>query len=91
MQSKIQKIPKAQLQKSLALAGKSCYLMKLLIFVFVTALSSTVAFAQNLSDQHKEEWGKEKGSSMYLLQLFPGSPAKIGSKIAGLPKPDNCL
>lgn len=35
--------------------------------------------------------GKEKGSSLYLLSLFPGSPAKIGSKIAGLPKPDNCL
>jgi len=35
--------------------------------------------------------GKEKGSSLHLLSLFPGSPAKIGSKIAGLPKPDNCL
>jgi tRNA 2-thiouridine synthesizing protein E len=35
--------------------------------------------------------GPEKGKSLYLLSLFPGSPAKIGSKIAGLPKPDNCL
>jgi len=35
--------------------------------------------------------GKEKGKSLYLMSLFPGSPAKIGSKIAGLPKPDNCL
>ena len=35
--------------------------------------------------------GPEKGKSIYLLSLFPGSPAKIGSKIAGLPKPDNCL
>ena len=35
--------------------------------------------------------GKDKGKSIYLLSLFPGSPAKIGSKIAGLPKPDNCL
>ncbi len=35
--------------------------------------------------------GKEKGKSVYLMSLFPGSPAKIGSKIAGLPKPDNCL
>ncbi len=35
--------------------------------------------------------GTEKGRSIYLLQLFPGSPAKISSKIAGLPKPDNCL
>ena len=35
--------------------------------------------------------GDKKGTSIYLLGLFPGSPAKIGSKIAGLPKPDNCL
>lgn len=35
--------------------------------------------------------GPDKGKSSYLLSLFPGSPAKIGSKIAGLPKPDNCL
>jgi tRNA 2-thiouridine synthesizing protein E len=35
--------------------------------------------------------GKEKANSIYLLQLFPGSPAKLAAKIAGLPKPDNCL
>jgi len=35
--------------------------------------------------------GPDKGRSIYLLSLFPGSPAKLGSKIAGLPKPDNCL
>ena len=35
--------------------------------------------------------GADKGKSIYLMLLFPGSPAKIGSKIAGLPKPDNCL
>ena len=35
--------------------------------------------------------GIDKGNSIYLLGLFPGSPAKIGSKIAGLPKPENCL
>ena len=35
--------------------------------------------------------GSDKGRSIYLMSLFPGSPAKIGSKIAGLPKPDNCL
>jgi tRNA 2-thiouridine synthesizing protein E len=33
----------------------------------------------------------EKGRSIYLLQLFPGSPAKRLAKIAGLPKPENCL
>jgi tRNA 2-thiouridine synthesizing protein E len=35
--------------------------------------------------------GKEKAKSIYLMKLFPGSPAKIAAKIAGLPKPDNCL
>ena len=32
-----------------------------------------------------------KGRSIYLMQLFPGSPAKLISKIGGLPKPKNCL
>lgn len=35
--------------------------------------------------------GADKGRSIYLLQLFPDSPAKLASKIAGLPKPANCL
>ena len=35
--------------------------------------------------------GTEKGNSIYLLTLFPQSPAKLAAKIAGLPKPENCL
>lgn len=35
--------------------------------------------------------GAEKGKSIYLLQLFPPSPARIASKVAGLPRPTNCL
>lgn len=35
--------------------------------------------------------GSDKGNSIYLLQLFPGSPAKVASKIAGLPRPEHCL
>ncbi len=38
-----------------------------------------------------QELGVDKGRSIYLMSLFPGSPAKLLSKIAGLPKPDNCL
>ena len=34
---------------------------------------------------------KEQATSIYLLKLFPGSPAKLAAKIAGLPKPPNCL
>lgn len=38
-----------------------------------------------------QQLGADKGKSLYLLSLFPGSPARLVSKIAGLPKPDNCL
>jgi tRNA 2-thiouridine synthesizing protein E len=38
-----------------------------------------------------KELGENKGKSIYLMQLFPPSPAKIAAKIAGLPKPANCL
>ncbi|MWJ28155.1 TusE/DsrC/DsvC family sulfur relay protein [Halomonas sp. ZH2S] len=37
------------------------------------------------------ELGEEKGRSIYLMQLFPGSPAKRIARLAGLPKPTNCL
>ncbi len=35
--------------------------------------------------------GKEKGKSLYLLKLFPDSPMRKACKIAGLPKPTNCM
>jgi len=39
----------------------------------------------------KRHVGSDKGNSIYLMHLFPGSPARVGSRIAGLPKPKNCL
>ncbi len=39
----------------------------------------------------KRHAGPDKGNSIYLMTLFPGSPARVGSRIAGLPKPKNCL
>ena len=39
----------------------------------------------------KQELGSKKGTSLYLMKLFGGSPAKMVSKISGLPKPDNCI
>lgn len=39
----------------------------------------------------KQHLGEEKGNSIYLMQLFPGSPAKLAARIAGLPRPTNCL
>jgi len=43
-----------------------------------------------------QQLGPEKGRSLYLMQLLPpntqtGSPPKRLARIAGLPKPDNCL
>jgi tRNA 2-thiouridine synthesizing protein E len=35
--------------------------------------------------------GPEKGRSIYLMKLFPESPAKRAARLAGLPKPANCL
>ncbi len=35
--------------------------------------------------------GQEKGNSIYLMTLFPQSPAKLAAKISGLPKPPNCF
>jgi tRNA 2-thiouridine synthesizing protein E len=35
--------------------------------------------------------GPEKGNSMHLNRLFKGTPAKLAAKLAGLPKPTNCL
>ncbi|WP_136246702.1 TusE/DsrC/DsvC family sulfur relay protein [Halomonas borealis] len=35
--------------------------------------------------------GPDKGRSMHLMRLFPGSPAKRAARLAGLPKPTHCL
>ena len=35
--------------------------------------------------------GDDKGRSIYLMKLFPGSPARELSRYAGLHKPKNCL
>lgn len=35
--------------------------------------------------------GPEKGRSVHLMRLFPGSPARVAARLAGLPKPANCL
>ena len=35
--------------------------------------------------------GPEIGNSLHLNRLFKGTPAKLAAKLAGLPKPTNCL
>ncbi|KXS39320.1 MAG: tRNA 2-thiouridine synthesizing protein E [Halomonadaceae bacterium T82-2] len=38
-----------------------------------------------------QQLGPEKGRSLHLMRLFPESPAKVAARLAGLPKPTNCL
>lgn len=35
--------------------------------------------------------GTDKGNSLNLNRLFNGTPAKLAAKLAGLPRPTNCL
>ena len=35
--------------------------------------------------------GPDKGNSLHLNKLFNGTPAKLAAKLAGLPRPTNCL
>jgi tRNA 2-thiouridine synthesizing protein E len=39
----------------------------------------------------RNQLGQNKGNSIYLMQLFGESPAKTLAKVAGLPRPTNCL
>ncbi|WP_028238858.1 TusE/DsrC/DsvC family sulfur relay protein [Stutzerimonas azotifigens] len=38
-----------------------------------------------------QQLGPDKGNSLHLNRLFKGTPAKLAAKLAGLPKPSNCL
>ncbi|PTQ88296.1 TusE/DsrC/DsvC family sulfur relay protein [Agitococcus lubricus] len=39
-----------------------------------------------------QQLGAEKGSSIYVMRLFgDGTPAKTIARLAGLPKPTNCI
>ncbi|OHV11905.1 TusE/DsrC/DsvC family sulfur relay protein [Kushneria phosphatilytica] len=39
----------------------------------------------------RQTLGEEQGQSIYLMKLFPESPARVVARLAGLPKPTNCL
>ena len=38
-----------------------------------------------------ERLGPDKANSLFLLRLFPGSPARAVARLAGLPRPTNCI
>ena len=44
-----------------------------------------------LTKELKKKYGKEKGSTKYLYELYPGGPAKQACRYAGLPKPTGCV
>ena len=44
-----------------------------------------------LTKQIGKRFGKEKGNSKYLYELFPRGPAKQACRYAGLPKPTGCV
>ena len=46
---------------------------------------------RELVTQVKERLSADKAKSIYLMKLFGASPAKMAARLAGLPKPKNCL
>lgn len=76
-------------QEAIALTEKHWEIIKLLREFYVEYQVSPAM--RPLVKRVGQVLGPEKARSIYLLQLFPPSPAKIASKIAGLPRPTNCL
>lgn len=52
---------------------------------------NTTPSIRMLVQSMRQAYGEEKGNSRYLFLLFPEGPAKQATKIAGLPKPVQCL
>lgn len=46
---------------------------------------------RELVGQVRQQLGAEKARSIYLMKLFGPSPAKMAARLAGVPKPKNCL
>jgi tRNA 2-thiouridine synthesizing protein E len=76
-------------QENIVLSEKHWEMIRLIrefyvLFEISPAMRPLVKFTAN-------RLGPDKGKSIYLMALFPGSPARLLSKIAGLPRPKNCL
>ena len=46
---------------------------------------------RHLSREIRSQLDPDKAKSIYLMRLFGSSPAKMAARLAGLPKPKNCL
>ena len=53
--------------------------------------TDTVPESRPLSNLISTKLDEEKSKSINLMKLFGGTPAKVIAKIAGLPKPTNCI
>ena len=74
--------------------GVSIDIAHIEILLVARSFFSTYGFSPSMRPLCKsvtEHLGVEKGRSLYLNKLFPGSPAKLVAKLAGLPKPKNCI
>ena len=46
---------------------------------------------RKLTAEIKDKLSPEKARGIYLMKLFGPSPAKMAARLAGLPRPKNCL
>ncbi|MBC6428723.1 MAG: TusE/DsrC/DsvC family sulfur relay protein [Cellvibrionales bacterium] len=46
---------------------------------------------RTLAAEIRQHLGADKSRSLYLMRLFGPSPAKMAARLAGLPRPKNCL
>ncbi len=44
-----------------------------------------------LTKELAKTYGKERGNTKYLYELYPAGPAKQACRYAGLPKPTGCV
>ncbi len=44
-----------------------------------------------LTKELAKKYGKERGNTKYLYELYPAGPAKQACRYAGLPKPTGCV
>ena len=83
-----------QAQQIASAEGISIDALHVEVLIVARLFFATYGFSPSMRPLCKvvaEHLGVDKGRSLYLNGLFPGSPAKLVAKLAGLPKPKNCI